>query len=386
MFFFLCVCECSLTSAKSVQPDLSKVSANEASIKGESKECSFFFAFVSAAWFLQSQCSLIYLKSVQTKGTSKGKESILYGGRSLCYDLGNLPGRLVFSLHSDNSKVSQLLSTMDKSKIRINRWWIFGHGRKSTFAVFYSSAMAEMHFFSFCSFRPWPKLCFCCFSLIGRGRKPIFSVFRVSSVDDECFFCNFRVSSVDDGLFSLFFAFRRSTTSSFQHFLLVACKRNTVFCIFCSSLASETLFFSFSAFRLRAMNSFQHFLLVACKRNVVFLIFCISLTSEEQFSSFSILPRGGKYSLRHFSVFPNVGKLIFAIFHVSQCWDDHFLSFFMLPKFGKVDFHRFLIFPSLGKHFFVNACCFCNRFLRHFFLGVILKWCIFASRLIVCIP
>ena len=146
------------------------------------------------------------------------------------------------------------------------------------------------------------------------------------------------------------------------------------------------LFFSFSAFRSRAMNSFQRFPLVACKRNAVFLIFCISLTSDEQFSVFSILPRGGKCSLRHFSVFPNVGKLIFAVFHVSQCWDDHFFSFFMLPKFGKVDFHRFLIFPSLGMHFSVNAYCFCNCFLRHFFLGVILKWCIFASRLIVYIP
>ena len=134
------------------------------------------------------------------------------------------------------------------------------------------------------------------------------------------------------------------------------------------------------------MNSFHRFSLVACKRNAVFLIFRTSLTSDGQFSVFSILPRGGKCSLRHFSIFPNVGKLIFAVFHVSQCWDDLFLSFFMLPKFGKVDFHRFLIFPSLGKYFSVNVCCFCNRFLRHFFLGVILKLCIFASRLIVYIP
>lgn len=65
MFFLLCVCECSLTSAKSVQPDLFKVSANEANIKG--------------------------------------KESILYGGRSLCYDLGNLPGRFLFVGHGRNA-------------------------------------------------------------------------------------------------------------------------------------------------------------------------------------------------------------------------------------------------------------------------------------------
>ena len=219
---------------------------------------------MSTAWFLQSQCSLIYLRSVQTKRASKGKESILYGARSLCYGLGNLPGRLVFSLHSDNSKVSLLLSTMHKSKIRINRWWIFGHGRKSTFAVFYSSAMAEMHFFSFCSFRPWPKRCFCCFSLIGRGRKPIFSVFRVSSAAEEHFFA---IS-----------AFRRPPMDCFHCFSRFVGRRRAVFSIFHSSLTSETLFFSFSAFRSRATDYFHRFLFFRGVGNIACGIFRFSQT------------------------------------------------------------------------------------------------------------
>ena len=72
----------------------------------------------------------------------------------------------------------------------------------------------------------------------------------------------------------------------------------------------------------------------------------------------------------------------FFIFQLSAAAETLFLLFFTRRPWPKADFHRFLIFPSLGKHFSVNACCFCNRFLRRFFLGVILKWCIFASRLI----
>lgn len=105
MFFLLCVCECSLTSAKSVQPDLFKVSVNEASIKGESK-----------ASFTGPEASVTALER-----NTLTEFHALTLVRSLCYGLGNLPDRLVFSLHSDNSKVSLLLSTMHKSKIRINR-------------------------------------------------------------------------------------------------------------------------------------------------------------------------------------------------------------------------------------------------------------------------
>ena len=105
MFFLLCVCECSLTSAKSVQPDLFKVSVNEASIKGESK--ASFTGFEASVTALERNTLTEF--------------HALTLVRSLCYGLGNLPSCLVFSLHSDNSKVSLLLSTMHKSKIRINR-------------------------------------------------------------------------------------------------------------------------------------------------------------------------------------------------------------------------------------------------------------------------
>ena len=169
MFFFLCVCECSLTSAKSVQPDLFKVSANEASIKGKSKECSFSFAFVSAAWLMQSQCSLIYLKSVQTKRASKGKAkhplrgpkpllrpwnairlqsstrslwleasvTALETSRAVLYSAGILiiPRSRYFSLPCINQRLEltdDRFSTMAESQL---------------LPFFYSSAMAEMHFF-----------------------------------------------------------------------------------------------------------------------------------------------------------------------------------------------------------------------------------------------
>ena len=370
----------------------------------------------------------MYLKSVQTKRTSKGKESILYGGgRSLCYSLGTqyaykvprahfgpkpllrpwkppglsciqpaliIPRSRYFSLPCINQRLELTddgFSAMAESQLLpffIRRPWpkcifshfvAFGRGRNAVFAVFHSSAVAESRF---SAFRRPPTDCFHYFSCFVGRRRAFFRNFCISAAADGLFSLFFCVSSVDDECFFAISAFRRPPTDCFLRFSRFVGQRRAVFSIFHSSLTSETLFFSFSAFRSRAMNSFHRFPLVACKRNPVFLIFCISLTSDGLFSSFSILPRGGKYSLRHFSVFPNVGKLIFAVCHVSQCWDDLFLSFFMLPKFGKVDFHRFLIFPSLGKHFSVNACCFCNRFLRRFFLGVILKWCIFASRLI----
>ena len=210
MFFFLCVCECSLTSAKSVQPDLSKVSANEASIKGESKECSFFFAFVSAAWLLQSQCSLIYLKSVQTKGTSKGKESILYGRRSLCYGLGTQYAYRVPRAHFGSKPLLRPWKPPGPSCIQpaliIPRSRYFSLpciNQRLELIDDGFSAMAESQFLPFFIRRP-PKSIFSQFlHFVGR-RRTVFTVFRVSSVDDECFFA---IS-----------AFRLRATNDFQRF------------------------------------------------------------------------------------------------------------------------------------------------------------------------
>ena len=218
MFFFLCVCECSPTYAKSVQPDLFKVSANEASIKGKSKECSFFFAFVSAAWLMQSQCSLIYLKSVQTKRVSKGKESILYGARSLCYSLGTQYAYKVPRAHFGPKPLLRPWKPPGLSCIQpaliIPRSRYFSLpciNQRLELTDDGFSAMAESQLLPFFIRRPWPKCIFSHFVAFGRGRKPIFSVFRVSAAAD--------------GLFSLFFAFRRSPMSVFSHFLHFAHER-----------------------------------------------------------------------------------------------------------------------------------------------------------------
>lgn len=138
----------------------------------------------------------------------------------------------------------------------------------------------------------------------------IWAVFRV-----------FSISSTDDELFSVFFVFRRPTTSCFQCFLRFVDRRRVVFCIFRVSSADNGRFSVISAFRSRATNGFRRFLPVACKRNVIFGVFCISLTSDERFFGFLIFPKG---------------------------WEIQSAAFFGFPKFGKANFQRFPCFPMLG--------------------------------------
>ncbi|MGP1452207.1 MAG: hypothetical protein ACTTJ9_02055, partial [Segatella oris] len=83
------------------------------------------------------------------------------------------------------------------------------------FAIFYSSAAAEMQFLLFFTHPPWRKCNFCCFLPVRRGGKPIFSVFCVSSTDDGHLSASFRISSADDEHLSAIFAFRRPTTGAF---------------------------------------------------------------------------------------------------------------------------------------------------------------------------
>ncbi|MFC2702103.1 MAG: hypothetical protein ACFN05_10750, partial [Segatella oris] len=70
--------------------------------------------------------------------------------------------------------------------------------------------------FHFCSFRPRPNLCFCCFLLIGHGRKLIFVVFSLSAVAAERFSASFPFSSVDDERFFAFSHFHPWMTNSFS--------------------------------------------------------------------------------------------------------------------------------------------------------------------------
>lgn len=138
-------------------------------------------------------------------------------------------------------ELSEAIPRLDCSLpcVKVGRQWGFGRGRKSAFSVFSSSAVAETQYFPFCSFRPWPKLCFCCFLLIGHGRKPIFIVFSLSAVADERFSASFSFSSVDDEQFLAFLAFRRPTTSSFWRFSCFVGRRRAIFRIFCISSADN---------------------------------------------------------------------------------------------------------------------------------------------------
>ena len=134
MFFLLCVCECSLTSAKSVQPDLFKVSVNEASIKGESK-----------ASFTGSEASVTALET---------SRAVLY---SACILI--IPRSRYFSLPC----INQRLELTDDG----------------------FSAMAESQLLPFFIRRPWPKCIFSHFVAFGRGRNSVFAVFHSSAVAES---------------------------------------------------------------------------------------------------------------------------------------------------------------------------------------------------------
>ena len=167
MFFLLCVCECSLTSAKSVQPDLFKVSVNEASIKGESK-----------ASFTGPEASVTALETFQ---------AVLY---SACILI--IPRSRYFSLPCINQRLELTddgFSAMAESQLLpffIRRPWpkcifshfvAFGRGRNAVFAVFHSSAVAESRFSAFSAFCRPPKSIFSQFLHFGGRRRTIFTVF-----------------------------------------------------------------------------------------------------------------------------------------------------------------------------------------------------------------
>ena len=135
MFFFLCVCECSPTYAKSVQPNLFKVSANEASIRGKRKH---------PLW-----SSKPLLRPWRPPGPSCIQPALI------------IPRSRYFSL----SCINQRLELIDDG----------------------FSAMAESQLLPFFIRRPWPKCIFSHFVAFGRGRNAVFTVFRVSSVADEQF-------------------------------------------------------------------------------------------------------------------------------------------------------------------------------------------------------
>ena len=242
MFFLLCVCECSLTSAKSVQSNVFKVSANEASIKGERKH---------PLWGGEA--------SVTALETSR---AVLY---SACILI--IPRSRYFSLPCINQRLELTddeFSAMAESQLLpffIRRPWpkcifshfvAFGRGRNAVFAVFHSSAVAESRFSAFSAFCRPPTDCFHYFScFVGRRRA---------------FFRNFCISAAADGLFSSFFAFRRSTTSVFSQFLHFVGRRRTIFIIFRVSSVDDEQFSSFFAHRLQAKRCFSHFLHFAHER------------------------------------------------------------------------------------------------------------------------
>ena len=222
MFFFLCVCECSLISAKSVQPDLFKVSANEASIKGERKHPLRGPKPLLRPWnaiHLQSSTrSLWFEASVTALETFR---TVLY---SACILI--IPRSRYFSLPCINQRLELTddgFSAMAESQLLpffIRRPWpkcifshfvAFGRGRNAVFAVFHSSAVVESQFSAFSAFRRPPTDCFHCFSRFVGQRWTVFTVFRVSSVDEE--------------QFSAISAFRRPPTDCFHCFSRFASRR-----------------------------------------------------------------------------------------------------------------------------------------------------------------
>ena len=187
----------------------------------------------------------MYLKSVQTKRTSKGKESILYGGAkpllrpwkppgpSCIQPALIIPRSRYFSLSCINQRLELIddgFSAMAESQLLpffIRRPWpkcifshfvAFGRGRKPIFSVFRISSAAEEHFFAISAFRRPPTDCFHCFSCFGGRRRAFFRNFCISSAADGLFSLFFCVSSVDDECFFAISAFRRPPTDCFLRF------------------------------------------------------------------------------------------------------------------------------------------------------------------------
>ena len=58
--------------------------------------------------------------------------------------------------------------------------WFLPHGGNTVFRIFVVSPMAEMLFFAFLLFLPWPKHCFLHFCCFRHGRNTVFRIFVVS--------------------------------------------------------------------------------------------------------------------------------------------------------------------------------------------------------------
>ena len=153
MFFLLCVCECSLTSAKSVQPNLFKVSANEASIKGERKY---------PLWGPKP-----LLRPWKPPGPSCIQPALIIP-RSRYFSLPCINQRLELTDDGFSAMAeSQLLPFFIRRpwpKCIFSHFVAFGRGRNAVFAVFHSSAVAESQFSAFSAFRRPPTDCFLRFS------------------------------------------------------------------------------------------------------------------------------------------------------------------------------------------------------------------------------
>ena len=201
---------------------------------------------------MQSQCSLIYLKSVQTKRASKGKaKHPLRGPKPLL--------RPWNAIHLQSSTRSLWLeasvTALETSRAVLYSAGILINLRSRYFSLpcinqrlelidDEFSAMAESQFLPFFIRRP-PKSIFSQFlHFVGR-RQTVFIVFHVSAAAD--------------GLFSLFFAFRRSTMSVFSQFLHFAYERRMIFSVFHSSEGWEMQPAAFFGFPKRRKADFRCF-------------------------------------------------------------------------------------------------------------------------------
>ena len=169
MFFFLCVCECSLTSAKSVQPNVFKVSANEASIKGESK-----------ASFTGPEASVTALETFRAVLYSA---YILIIPRSRYFSLPCINQRLEltddgFSAMAESQFLPFFIRRPPKSIF--SQFLHFVGRRQTVFIVFHVSAAADGLFSLFFAFRRSTMSVFSQFLHFAYERRMIFSVFHSS--------------------------------------------------------------------------------------------------------------------------------------------------------------------------------------------------------------
>ena len=160
-----------------------------------------------------------------------------------------------------------------------------------------------MLFLPFLVFRPWPKRCFCCFLLFGHGRKSIFAVFPVSAVAETLFLLFSIHPPRRKADFRRFLSVVPLRKAVFCRFLLIVPLRNAVFHVFCVSSTDYEHFSAVFAFRRPTMSVFSRFLQFVSRQRAFSSYFSVSSPDDERFFAISAFRQPTTSIFQRFSHF-----------------------------------------------------------------------------------